>query len=788
MSISRDARGVPHIKASSFLDAAFAIGYVQAQDRFWQMDTLRRTVRGENAAVFGANLVELDLKYRVRAALPTVAKKSAERIDEESREIFQAYADGVNLAIRSGEATRSPEWDLLGVDPEPWTAADVTTFMTVISETATDGERELLMAELEQAESKALTELLTHPLPSEFPTLYRDFGAANYPRRNFPDSADSPDSDPIETAVAPGLASFQTVTQRSRNATNFFVLAASKTTTGGPILAVDPHLPTHAPGFLYPLSISLPNNEIAGAAWIGSPSISFGQNSHIAWGMTHLVADTADYIVEKIDPADPTRYLTPEGSRPFEYRAIEVDVKDAKPQRFQVRQTQNGVVVSDRLELLPSSAEGQPSVTLSEEFSILEEVFGPGHVVVRRQVGVAEGHTTMQALVGVSRAKSWDQFRQALRAYEWTNNFVYADTEGNIGVQMAARLPRREIVNGWNGQRLARGWLGEGRWSGYVAFDELPYVVNPSQGWIADSNCRAVEDVLPYRVTSEFSSPWRVLRSYEVLESSNRLTLDDVAALQTDALSTQARALLQRVNQHRSKDPNAKLALALLRDWDLQMTPESSEALLYGVFEVALQQRLINVHKHLGMDSRPNVLALLHILDQSTGWCDHPGTDSAEDCSDAVEDALNFAWTVLEETFGSDSARWRWGDVHGHRFSAIYSLENIPALRDFGADWIESPGGNGTLNVAATSRETMDPNAPLDPIRFTSEHGATYRLVADLADRGNSRMAFAPGISGNPFSKHWNDASPDWAMGLYQLLFPDASDEQRITRIEVADP
>ena len=761
VTISRDAYGVPHIEAQNFTDAAFALGYAQAQDRYWQMETMRRAVRGRNAAVFGEDLFELDIRYQAHGSLSEVAEKSSARIEPEIREIFQAFADGVNLAIESGEATSSPEWALLGVQPEPWTMGDSNNFMTIISETATDGERELIVEAARMANSEQLNHLLFTPLPGNFPTLYEDFktdtGSTDAPS-NLPGGASDPEK---------------------HNGTNFFVLAPSRTKTGSPILAVDPHIPTHTPSLFYPVTITLPDNVIAGAAWIGSPSISFGQNSHIAWGITHLYADTFDYIVERIDPDNPNNYLTPEGSVPFEVAQIRTPVQGEEDRFISLRRTRNGVVVSDPL----PTEDGEIPEGLSEEFKIVEEAFGPGHVVARRQLAVEEGQTTMQSLVKVSLAQSWDEFREALRDYEWTNNFVYADREGNIGVQMAARLPNRRQLNGWNGQRLARGWLGEGEWMGYVPFDDLPMIYNPPQGWIADSNSRTVDARTPFRVTDNFSSPWRITRAYEMVDAVERHDMASATKIQMDVQSHQARWILDRLLKIEMTSERSKAAMDMLRKWDLNMEMDRPEPLLYSTIALALQQRLINIHNNVAQSVSPDALQITHILDDAPHWCDHPDTDRVENCDDAVNDAVMLALDALSSQFGRNMSSWQWGKAHQTEFPPEYSWAHVPFLGDLARTTLPSPGGDGTLNVAAGTRPNATPQDLLSDLEFVHVHGAMYRMISDLGDPSQSTMSFAPGISGNAFSKHWSDMAQPWVDGEYFNLFPNQDGKRKITTI-----
>ncbi|MEM9015054.1 MAG: penicillin acylase family protein [Pseudomonadota bacterium] len=756
VEIVRDEWGVPNITAENFDDAAYAMGYVQAQDRLWQMEMLRRAVHGRTAEVLGEALLAGDIFYKAIYDLPEIARLSFERLDDETKKTFAAFAEGVNLAIANGEGVSSPEWTLLGIQPEPWTASDVNNWMTIVSETADDGGRELEIAEHEHVLEKDIFDFLYEELPAEFPTLYRDTGGEN-----------------IDQGQAHGAGDVD-----ANRGTNFFVLSGEKTESGKPILAVDPHLPNHAPSIVYPVVVTLPDDVIAGGAWIGSPAIAFGQNSRIAWGMTHMFADTLDYVVERIDPKNPNAYLTPGGPRPFTYKTVTIDVKGVGERQFRVRRSHRGAVVSDKF--LEADENGVAPAGVSDEFAIIEELFGPGHVVVRRQVNAEVGQLTIQSTKNMSLAKNWKEFRDALRDYEWTNNVVYADIDGNIGVQMSARLPLRNQVGGWNGQRLARGWLGEGEWVDFVPFDELATIFNPPKGWIADSNSRAAPPEFPYRVTDSFSPPWRVMRAYEMIEMSDRHSLESVAAIQLDGHSRQARWLFDHLRNIPMTSDQAREAIALLDGWNFYMDQDRPEPLLYSAIELALQERIINPHHESTASPRADVLLLARIIDANHEWCDHPKTAKREDCNDAVNEAILKAINAVSQKHGREFTKWRWGSEHHSVYEAFYSWANLPVFGNWTESSVKVSTGENTLNQGSASRDVEMDNLLYD-LQFDADAGATFRMVADLSDLSKSQFISAPGISGNVMSRHFDDQVGPWAKGEYFQMARPSPKRQSVT-------
>ncbi len=725
VEIIRDRHGVAHIAAQSFEDAAFAMGYAQAQDRLWQMEVLRRASQGRSAEIFGAAFFARDAWYRA-IKLPQIAEKTLLRLDPPTRRVYRAFAAGVNAAIDAGEGSRSPEWAVLGVKPARWSAADVGALMAVIAETADDSKYEAAKAWLAAVYDAEAVALLNPQIPADFPTLYDEHAAA-----------------PRGSAVAAPAGP----------ATNFFVVAAEKSTSGAPLLAVDPHLPLHAPSLIYPVAISLPGDIIRGGAWIGGPAIAFGHNSRIAWGMTHLMGDVTDFIVERIDPHNPDAYLTPQGPKPFIVREESIGLRGGEERTLILRSTENGTVVSDA-DILGADADSVEMRALA--------TFGPGHVLVRRQVNSEVGSLTTQSLIKVSRAHSWAEFRRALRDYEWQNNVVYADRDGNIGVQAAARLPLRRQVNGWNGQRLARGWLGEGKWDGWVPFDDLPAVFNPERGWLADANSRAVGVDHRVRIADHWASPWRVKRAYQLLAAQDRHSAASLAAIQTDIHSAQAAWLLPRMLALPARSPAAERARALLADWNFEMAAGAAQPLLYAAVERALQERLIGEKNQFLAGNDPQVLALANMLDTNSHWCDAVATPQTEDCAAAVDAAFAGALAEIESSYGANPQHWRWGDAHEARFPAFFSWGHLPLLGALTAPHTPHGGGENTLNVGGGDYSSQQP--------YTQVGGATFRMVIDLADLNTARFMVVPGVSGNVASPHWGDQVESWAAGDYFTL------------------
>lgn len=730
IEIIRGQHGVPHIFAQTYADAVFAAGYAQAQDRLWQMEMIRRAVLGRTAEVIGPSRFAADVEALAIYQTDKIRAKTYASLKPETKALFDRFAAGVNFAIAMDEGTSSPEWTLTGIEPPQWTGADVSNFMIAIIPDADDAKRELLKARLAKALPAEMVRGHFAPLPGDYPSLYDPYLSKSSAKKA-QGSADAP----------PGKG------------TNFVVVGPERSTTGKPILAVDPHLPLNSPSELYPMALFWPGGEAVGAAWVGSPAIAFGHNGAIAWGMTHLHVDTADYIVERIDPKAPGRYVTPDGSKVFETREIEVPLKGGERKTLTVRASANGPVVSD--------------IDGFADFSVLKEVFGPGHVAVLKQAHITRGQRSLEALLDVNQAKDWKSFRAALRRYDWTNNIAFASRSGDIGVQMAASVPLRAQKRAWTGGEMARGWRGEGSWTGFVDFEGLPFLFNPEGSVITDANSRAVDQRFEPRITDSFAQPWRVAQAHIRLAVLPKHSPASIMAIQTDVQSKAAQALIQAMSTVGGISKITQQELAALKKWDCRFTRERSEPLIYSAIALALQDRLINLHHPLLASRVPHPIRLIRILTGDTAWCDHPKTGDMETCGAAVDEAIGQAIEALERTYGRERSAWLWGDVHRAVFDATYSFASVPLLGALVRTKAETDGGTFVLASAPSLHKKQTPGALLEDLDFTQSGGATFRMIADLSALADTKFMFAPGVSGNPISPHWNNMVKAWARGDY---------------------
>ena len=462
-----------------------------------------------------------------------------------------------------------------------------------------------------------------------------------------------------------------------------------------------------------------------------------GHNGRAAWGLTNTGADVEDLFIERLDPADPGRYLTPDGSAPFALRQEVIKVKGAAPVTISVRETRHGPVLSD---LMADAA----------------TTFGADRVLALAWTGLADDDRTADALLALDQARDWPSFVDASRAVGAPmQNILYADTAGHIGFIAPGRVPIRRQGDGrWP----VPGWSGDYDWQGWIPFDALPRALDPKDGLLFNANNRVVPPSYPYLLTADWEAPYRARRLAELLTGSDD-DLGAFASIQADQRSLLAEDVLPILLAAEPATPAAAAAIRELRAWDRVMRPDGRPPLLFAAWYRELS-RLIQADE-LGplfpsfWGVRP--LFMEQILKHRQVWCDDVATQAVETCAELAGRALDLALADLGRRFGPDQADWRWGEAHPARMAhAIFG--NQPLLdRLFN---IETPsGGDGT---------TVDVGhfAPGNEARpFASIHAATYRGLYDLADLDRSRWIAATGQSGNPLSSHYRDLTRLWARG-----------------------
>lgn len=714
--IYRDAYAVPHIFAGSMNDAARALGYVHASERFFQMEMQRRAGQGRLSEIIGSDMVGID-KFIRTLNLYSLAEKSYAAMSPEAQDFFQAYTDGVNAWLSTHQQALPPELILLHDQPEVWRPADSVVWGKLMAlQLSKNYELELLRATLTSTMSSSQMQQL-------FPDVSEKSPITTQPHLLQKSETVSPSSKAMDQLGQ--------VTSLAHGASNEWVISGAHTETGKPILANDPHLGLEAPILWYLVRIVTPDLTLKGASVPGLPIILLGQNDHIAWGFTTTGSDVQDLFVETLDPQNPSHYLTPTGSRAFEEHEEIIHVKHEADIVLKVRATRHGPVLSDIDTAMAKQA-------------------GAGKVMALAFTGLGDHDTTSEALMHLDRAHNWATFRDALRKYQAPpQNVVFADKEGNIGFINPGWVPIRKKGLGL---LPSDGASGAYDWKGMIAFDELPQNYNPMAGFLFNANNAIIDSSSTHFYGADWEEPYRARRLQQFFNSIAHHSLDTSAMMQGDHISLAARDLLPYLQKTQSNDPQVQQALDLLRGWDGSMDKDRPEPLLFEAW-------LYQMHQHLLVNKTGNELEARGPYSASTlasilarhpaSWCEGDPT-----CGKVIRQAMEDGFHMLKAREEGDLSTWRWG--HEHKALLQHKVfSHIPVLSRMIDLSVPSSGDFYTLDRGGS----FDFHAQYP---FARTHGGGFRGIYDLADPARSRFMITTGESGHIFSKHFGDLVALW--------------------------
>ncbi len=731
--VRRDAYGVPHIRGSTLEDVLFAQGYVHAQDRLFQLDLTRRAVSGRLSEVFGEGFLQADRFLRavgfMRAARATEAD-----LPPELRSALQAYADGINAFIREHAGRLPLEFTLLGYKPDPWQIAESLAIAKYMAwDLGGNMQTEIffwrLTAHLGAEKAASLFPTYPHDGPSIVDRLHRL---------------------PQQPGLAEGLARLQQVAESTGmwardqfRGSNNWVVAPSRTASGKPILANDMHLGIGAPSIWYQNHLTVEGEfDVTGVMFPGIPGVIVGHNGHIAWGVTNVGPDVQDLRLERRHPTDPTRFEYMGKWYQAEVERHEIRVKGrSEPVMFEVLVTRHGPLISEALEEL--------DVPCSLRWTALAPT------------------GEFAAMLGLAQARNWAEFCRALENFAApAQNFVYADREGNIGYRANGLFPIRRAGDGLV---PVPGWTDEYDWVGFVPWDEIPQLFNPPEGYIVTANHRVAGVEYPYFLSHQWAPPYRAQAIIEALADRHELTLEDMIPIQNSWVNLQARLLgpvILRELDAVGMEGTAAAALRELEAWldDPHDLPEAAGPTIFHTLYLKLLEATFL--DEMGEDLYAAFLrhgSPVNTLDRmlSEGhadWFDDVGTPEREGLREVMAAAFARAVEELEQALGKDPARWEWGKLHTVSFDHALGAQR-PLHLIFNRGPFPTGGSHVTPGAASFSL----------PRPFAVTSSAPWRYLVDLADlRGLDVLAI--GISGHPFSVHYDDQMALWLKGEYKTL------------------
>lgn len=728
VTVTRDAYGIPTITARTLTDAAAALGYVHAQDRLWQMESMRRLGAGRMAEIIGPPGVGID-RFMRTLGLDRAAQSQWPVLDAETRAAVNAYADGVNAFLADPPGGLPPEFRVLFHAPEPWTPADSLLWQRFMGlQLSGNWHEELLNTRLLRRFDPQAVAFLTRTEPDDpAPITTAGLGPSALPDAVLRDLArTTPD------AVRPTLAS------------NAWAVAPPHTASGGAMLASDPHLGFQVPIRWYLARIETPDLTLEGATFPGVPFVVIGHNTRVAWGLTTTHSDTIDLYRHRVT-ADGTGYQRPGGPVPFETRTETIRVRLGADESVTVRETVHGPVISDL------------------GWSRLDGMTPESEVLAFAAAALYPRDTTPDALARLNRAHTLDEARTALRLWDAPQqNIVLADSAGRVGMVSPGRVPVRGPDH--DGRIVAEGWTGAMDWQGWVRRDALPETLDPPSGRVLNANNR-IHPVDPphHPLAMSFPEPYRAERLAARLDVIDTADVANMATLQMDAHSAMAAdllpVLLEAAETGRPTHSDAAAALTTLRAWDPPvMDATRPEPLLMAAWMDALTARLFADDLGGAFEDwagRPRPLPVRLALTEAPGWCDDVGSVPVERCDRMAAAALDDALTRLAEETGGAPLDAVWGDLHRVRmrhdlFGFVPGLSWLTGL--------EAPTDGGDFTLNRGGHAGLEAEAP-----FRHLHGAGLRAIIDLGrDDGRGRYVIATGQSGNPLSPHYADQFPVW--------------------------
>ena len=714
VTIRRDAWGIPHVDAASAADAWFALGFCHAQDRPFQLETLLRVGRGTLSAMVGAGGLPADRLSR-RLGFRHVADAQLPLLDADVRAAVDAYVAGLNQGLQRGLARRPHEFVLLRATPTHWEAADVLAFAALQAfALSANWDVELARLKILSLDGPAALRALDLPYPEAHPLSVPVAAAAGR-------AAD---------CLGEDLAIFASAAP-SGGASNNWAIAGSRTASGRPLLANDPHLAPRLPAPWYVVHLRCPEWELAGASFVGAPALPIAHNGHAAWGITAGLTDQADLFIEEIGE-DGRSVRGADGFVPCEVREERIEVRGGQAVTEDVLLTPRGPIISPFLDGAPAA------LSLSAVWLRAMPIRG---------------------FLSCVAARSFEDFRGTFA--QWPGpalNVVYADRDGHIGYQLVGQLPRRRLGNG---TLPLPGWLpGVGWEDELVPFAEMPHVLDPPEGFVASANNRPAADGEGPFLGTDWMDGYRQARIVEVLRDRDDWDVAGSAALQTDVVSLPWRDVRMRLLALQPTEGAAQRALAMLAAWDGRVSEDSAAASVFQLWLSEMAHRMAYAAAPaaasyaLGEGFGDIVpLTMLH-----TGWAGgvvRRFLSDPEGWASAAVGALSAAINRLTAEHGDDEAGWAWGRLRS--LTLRHPVGSQPLLAGTFNLGPVPMGGDATTPMQAAS----GPLHPFDNPGFL----ANTRAVIDLADVERSRFVLAGGQSGNPLSRNYADLFAVWRRG-----------------------
>ena len=524
---------------------------------------------------------------------------------------------------------------------------------------------------------------------------------------------------------------------------NSWVISGDKTGSKNPLLANDPHLEISVPPIWFEIHLKCPTIDATGVSLPGAPFVMIGHNESIAWGITNSAADVQDLYIEKLNDSE-DMYLDVDGWKPLLKKVELIKIKGQRePERFEVLWTSRGPIVT-------------PTVLQSEMTLSLRWV-------------IYEGGQTAEAFYRINRAQSWEDFSDAIKLMDApSQNFIYGDTEGNIGYYLSGKIPLRERESALFPYPA---WKEEGKWQGFLAEENKPTVFNPQEQSIVTANHNITPVDYPFYISMDWDVPYRADRVKELLEQRESHSIESFMQIQNDIFNKKAEIFLSYLRDIESVEESSQKGFALLKRWDMQMG-KGAEPALYNVFLEVLSRNVFSDeleedYLSFNQKTRRKQAGLLRLMSSpESSWWDDINTPEVETWKDMINKSMKDAYESLTDKKGT-LEEWDWEDMHSLKFQHV--LGQVPLFSFFNSGRFPVSGDRFTVKASFSEN-------------YETTHGASYRLIVDLSDWTNSVCVLTSGQSGHFLSSHYDDQISLWLDGLYHPMLYRPEDIESSSR------
>lgn len=783
VNLYKSELGVSHIFAENEEDMYFSLGYIHAQDRLWQMDLSRRVAEGRLSEIFGENMLDYDILFRTIGIDRTVIKQY-DKLSAKTKSVLEAYSRGVNSFMEENSSNLPLEFDILDYKPDTWKPEHSLELIKLMGwELNLSWYTDLMFAEIVKKFGYEKAKDFFPDYPEDAPFIVKKDSQVKVKS----DSLKKPDvknnttgfnyfNDPEQIekyySTLSGKAhnffklskDFRTImgTEGTHVGSNSWVIAGSRSESGKPLLANDPHLALLAPSKWY--EVSMYDNQkkysVCGFTIPGVPAVAIGHNDVISWGLTNLMCDDTDFFILKKDSADNNKYVYKNVSEYPDSSVQNILIKDVADEYiFTVYTTKTGPVISN-LEKI--------GFTGNQKF----RNDSPDELLTFRWTGY-EFSDELDAFYNINNAKSWDQFQNALKTYSVPAlNFVYADTSNNIGYHVAGFIPvRSNTVSASSGLPVNEA-LNMNDWTGFIPFDELPKSFNPPEGYIVTANNKPLSNFNHY-ISNLYEPPYRAQRIEEIINSNPVLTENEMKIIQRDVYSIQAKDfckfLFESFGDSANLTEDIKNYLDLLKNWDYEFKTNSVPATLFAQFEIELYKNLYR--EELGDELFENYIFTKNIPVRNTAKLLKLNSSVLFENEFAkvqlIRKSFYDAVSALIQNHGQDVNNWEWGNFH--TITMDHPLGVVPALNAMLNIGPFKIGGSGTTvnNLEYSFSKALSSG------EFKAYLGPSMRMITDLSDVKTYLSILPTGQSGQPLHRNYNDQARLWLNGDYKEVSTD---------------